>query len=183
MTFYTTSSLTSFPADTKNKINQSFLKDRLTLNYRNTELIISNIYDLAETLTHAIGSKNHINGVHTDIAGLIIPLGSDDIKTISNISMNIDGSFGIEAKRIFKNFDSHRMNFSTDEDFERARDIKLEELFHETFRIPTFEAYKYLPGHRFNNAPIDKEINYEKTIILVQAMYGLWLNNIYKKKI
>lgn len=182
MNFYTADYLTKYPSNTKDKVDQSFLKERILAKFPHSNFIISNPYDIAEEITRLLGTKNYLNGFHSDISGIIVPLCNEDINMISNISMNIDGSFGVVAKREFKSFDSHLPFFLSKEEFERARSIRMEELFYDSFQIPVFEAYKYLPGYRYENKPHEKEINDpHKTIILVQAMYGLWLNTIKKK--
>jgi len=182
MEFYTTEYIKDFADElsphTKEPVHQEFIRELLSKKFPNANLIMSKPDELVEIFTQKIGSKNYLGGIHTDISGLIVPISKHDIKDIAYIALNIGGDFGRDANRKFSEFKKHRYEFSTDEEFEKARDKQIECFFFDIFKIPTIKLCDFWPGYRENPLPSGPPLSYHQTSGVVQTIYSIWLDGI-----
>ena len=110
--------------------------------------------------------------VDTDIAAILLPLAHADENIIWHIAYNgnIRG-FSESVQRECARFrDKAQMG------------RKAEEYFIQTFRIPVFESYKFLPGYRYENTPLGKDIPFEEMMHIVKAAYNVWLDKNFSKR-
>jgi hypothetical protein len=185
MKIYAVGSLKSFPQNSGDKVDQFFFEKKLLEKYPNSQFIlIPDLYEFSDILSQDLHLGNYVNGFHTDISGLIIPLGKDDTRVLSNISRDlakrVGGEFKRELNEIIKDFDSRRYEYPLDEDnveFEIARNNALDHFFYDSLRIPVFQAYKPILGYRFKNDILGLELDFHREITHVQIEYGFWLND------
>jgi hypothetical protein len=180
--FYTTEYIKDFADElspnTRELVSQSFIKDLLYKKFPNSNLIMAKPDEFAEILTQKIGSKNYLGGIRTDISGLIVPISKHDLKDISYIALNMGGEFGKAANKIFSDFDKRSYEFSTNEDFERARDKEVEKFLFYILKIDTIILGEHLPGYKGTPLPSSPPLSYHQTINVAQTMYSIWLDAI-----
>ncbi len=129
-----------------------------------------------------------------DISGIIIPIGHGDENCIKNISDEINVFQKLKKekapyldekiKRIIRTQNSEREFWKDFDHLEEVKEYKnkVREIFNESVRIPIFEAYMHLPGHRnvplpanLINKPVIESLDY------VEGAFRVWINRNFKK--
>lgn len=118
----------------------------------------------------------------TGIDGIILPCRHAEYGDLYSIMKGINGSFSKRLKKKEAEFDSlwDLENNNYQREFLMKQD-EMSKYFYSRFKIPVFEAFKFIPGYRFNNEPVGESETYEEKNGYVEFAFKRWLEKNFSK--